>query len=204
VSERPTEPAPGDAVPPAAAPRDAIGPAEARGYALRLAEERDLACLADVELTAGRALFPTVGLVGPFLDRTKDPEELRRGREERRLWVVAVADGGSDRAVGFALAVILDGVPHLDELSVHPEHGRRGLGAALVSAVIEWADRFGDAGLTLSTFRDVPWNAPFYERLGFRVVAEPDLSPALRDLVAHEARAGLPMDRRVVMHRQAR
>jgi hypothetical protein len=55
--------------------------------------------------------------------------------------------------------------------------------------------------VTLSTFRDVPWNMPFYERAGFDVVPSNALSPALASIVDDEARRGLDMHRRVVMRR---
>jgi hypothetical protein len=42
--------------------------------------------------------------------------------------------------------------------------------------------------VTLTTFRDVPWNAPFYRRLGFEVVDE--LPSGLAAIRAHEAMAG--------------
>jgi putative acetyltransferase len=65
--------------------------------------------------------------------------------------------------------------------------------------VLAWARAGGHASVTLITFRDVPWNAFFYERLGFRPLAAEALAPALRSRLAEEARRGLPMERRVVM-----
>jgi GNAT superfamily N-acetyltransferase len=71
--------------------------------------------------------------------------------------------------VGFALVKMLaDDLPHLEEIDVHPSHGRRGLGTALVREVCEWATLRGHVMLTLTTFRAVAWNLPFYARLGSR------------------------------------
>ena len=53
--------------------------------------------------------------------------------------------------------------------------------------------------MTLTTFRDVPWNAPFYERLGFCVLDSSELTPELDAVVREEAARGLDRDRRVVM-----
>ncbi len=72
------------------------------------------------------------------------------------------------RPVGFAAADIRDGYGHLMELDVLPEHAGHRLGARLVDAVCDWAGAQGCAAVTLSTFRDVPWNAPYYARMGFR------------------------------------
>ena len=63
----------------------------------------------------------------------------------------------------------------------------------------EHAERAGLRGVTLTTFRDVPWNAPFYRRLGFEVLDPEDLTPGLAAAFADEARRGLPVELRVVM-----
>jgi GNAT superfamily N-acetyltransferase len=69
--------------------------------------------------------------------------------------------------VGFAHVVEVDGDAHLELLAVRRDHGRQGIGTALVEAAKAEARARGHRRLTLSTYRDVPWNAPFYERLGF-------------------------------------
>ncbi len=56
---------------------------------------------------------------------------------------------------------------HLEQLSVHPSHGRRGLGRALLRAGCAWAAEHGYGELTLATYRDVPWNGAFYASEGF-------------------------------------
>jgi hypothetical protein len=68
-----------------------------------------------------------------------------------------------------------------------------------VEAVRDWARAAGHARLTLTTFRGVPWNEPFYARLGFRELAESELSDALRAVVEDEAARGLDPALRVVM-----
>ena len=56
---------------------------------------------------------------------------------------------------------------HLEQLSVHPDHAGRGIGRALVRAACDWARAQGYTDLTLATYRDVPWNGPFYASEGF-------------------------------------
>jgi GNAT superfamily N-acetyltransferase len=164
-------------------------------YTIRLARENDVAGLAAVELAAA-ALFRSAGLTGAYLDETRGLEELDAARRESRLWVAA---DGDDRAVGFALATVLGEAPHLEELAVHPDHGRRGLGRRLVGAVIAWARARNAPALTLSTFRDVAWNAPFYARIGFASLPAEALDAELLRLRAREREHGLPIERRVVM-----
>jgi predicted N-acetyltransferase YhbS len=90
---------------------------------------------------------------------------------------------------------------HLDELDVLPEYGRRGIGTALVQHVCRIAQTADYPGVTLTTFHDVVWNAPFYQRLGFQVVPPADQTPGLQALVAMEKAHGLRTDLRVVMRR---
>lgn len=104
--------------------------------------------------------------------------------------------------MGFAVATIIDEAAHLEEVSVHPKHGRRGLGTRLVQAVCDWAEESGYPAVTLSTFRDIPWNAPFYARIGFRTMAEEELGPGLLAVRAHETEDGLIMQQRVFMRRR--
>jgi GNAT superfamily N-acetyltransferase len=78
--------------------------------------------------------------------------------------VVLVA---GDPPVGFCRIDAVDGKAHLEQLSVHPDHARRGLGRALLRAGCDWARARGDDDITLATYRDVPWNGPFYASEGF-------------------------------------
>jgi GNAT superfamily N-acetyltransferase len=88
---------------------------------------------------------------------------------------------------------------HLQELDVAPDWGRRGIGRRLVARVVAWASTSGCERVTLTTFTAVPWNAPFYERLGFAALDPTDWTDALRDTWEHERAMGLPMDQRIVM-----
>lgn len=168
-------------------------------YEIRPADSQDIAALPEIERAAGR-LFAGLDLVQD-LNQTVPVGELLQAQKANRLWVVTGAGG---QPVGFALATIVDGLAHLDELDVHPDHGRRGLGTALVERVCEWAKSAGFAAITLSTFRDVPWNAPFYTRLGFRILTEDELTEGLLQLREAEADEGLPIGQRVIMRRELR
>jgi len=110
-----------------------------------------------------------------------------------------VAADGDDRPVAFALFERLGGVLHLEEIDVHPDHGRQGLGARLIAAAAGEARARGERAITLTTFREVPWNAPYYARLGFRVLPREAWSDAIVERVAHETGEGLDPARRVVM-----
>jgi GNAT superfamily N-acetyltransferase len=101
--------------------------------------------------------------------------------------------------VGFALCEQLGAHAHLQELDVHPEHGRRGIGAALVGSVCDWARASGHASVILTTYREIPWNETFYRRLGFEELPPARWDAALRAQVAEEAEAGLDPAARLAM-----
>jgi GNAT superfamily N-acetyltransferase len=117
-----------------------------------------------------------------------------------QLWV-AVDEAEAGAPVAFALFEDLDGALHLEEMDVHPDHARQGLGARLIDAAAAWGRELGYRAITLTTFRHVAWNAPYYERIGFRALPAEAWGPALRERVADETRRGLSPERRVVMAR---
>ncbi len=114
------------------------------------------------------------------------------------LWV-ALASAGDP--IGFAVASVCGRRVHLDELDVLPEHGRKGVGSALVEAVENWALHNGYTEVTLTTFRDVPWNAPFYARIGFVVIPESELDEDLLRRLSEESAMGLERAGRVAMRK---
>ena len=164
---------------------------------IRPARADEVEALRSIEKASG-ALFADIGMHS-IAEATPMPAATVAGLAAAgRVWV---AVDGDDRPVGWAAVELVDGHAHLEQLSVLPSHGRRGFGAALVEHVCGWAAAEGHDAVTLTTFREVAWNAPFYERLGFRALTEDELTPALRAVRAHEAELGLDPDIRAVMRR---
>lgn len=148
---------------------------------IRPATDADLERLVVVEVEAGQ-LFHTVGMAEVAADVPR-VEDLREAAEEGRLWVT---DVGSVVA-GYVSAEVLDGNAHVAQVSVAPDHAGRGLGRAMIEHVEEWGRAAGRPATTLTTFRDVPWNGPYYRRLGYAVMAPEDVGPELARTMAHEA-----------------
>lgn len=153
------------------------------------------------------------------IDRVRDIERVSATRflETDRAWLAhdeptdaatlaaRIASGGllvaedQGAAVAFVMFRAEEGCGYVEQIDVLPSHARRGIGAALLDAVAELAAARGWPALTLSTFKDVPFNAPYYARLGFETVA--DLTPGMAQIRAeHEAR-GLDETARVFMRR---
>ncbi|WP_233515485.1 GNAT family N-acetyltransferase [Marinitenerispora sediminis] len=103
--------------------------------------------------------------------------------------------------VGFAVLGVLDGAAHLEQIAVDPAHGRRGIGGALLAAACADARRRGYRRMTLTTFRDLAWNAPWYARHGFAPVPESAWGPELREQWRVETDLGIVVAPRVVMAR---
>ncbi len=168
-----------------------------KDYHIHLARQEDLSALPGIEREAAIRFAP-YDLALPLSTILTPIESLREGLRADRLWVAA---DENDSPVGFALAGVVGENAHLDELDVHPAHGQRGLGTALVETVCNWAKASGYHAITLTTLRHIPWNAPWYQRLGFRVLEEHEMSEALCDLLHEEIQRGLPADQRVALRR---
>lgn len=91
---------------------------------------------------------------------------------------------------------------HIEQVSVRPEHARRGIGRQLIEVAREWAVAHELPALSLTTCADVPWNGPYYARLGFEVVSPNRLAGGMRAIRATEAAKGLDAWSRVVMRRR--
>jgi ribosomal protein S18 acetylase RimI-like enzyme len=164
---------------------------------IRPATADELPALQDIERAAGAA-FRALGMVAIADDEPPALDVLEHYRRAGRAWV-ACDDG--DRPVGYLVCEPVDGALHIEQVSVHPDHAHRRLGRTLLAYAAERAREEGLTALTLTTFTEVPWNAPYYERLGFRVLDEAELTPGLRKIRAHEAELGLDRWPRVCMRR---
>lgn len=149
---------------------------------IRLARPAELPYLQKIEIASGEP-FREIGMPEIADD---DPMSLE-ALAAHQVWVAVGADGVP---VGFIAVGDVDGATHIHQVSVHPSHARQGIGAALIEHVTH-------GPVTLTTFRDVPWNAPYYERLGFQAVT--DATPGLARIMREEASRGLDPATRVAM-----
>ena len=169
----------------------------AAGFLIRPPAADELARLVEIEAAAGRA-FADHGMPEIAADDPGSPEELETYRAAGRAWVAA----GGEGPIAYLVAAEVDGCLHVEQVSVDPAHAGRGIGAALIDTVAGAARGDGRPALTLTTFRDIPWNAPYYARLGFAELPEAEWGPQLRALVARE-RTHIPGDHpRVAMIRR--
>lgn len=156
-------------------------------YRIRQARPADAALLPAVESSAG-ALFATVPGY-EWIARSEGHSEtaFRNYIANGNAWVAA---DSQDQPAGFVLVSNLGTGLHIDELSVSAAHQRQGLGRQLIERIQNVAIARGCASVTLTTFRDVAWNRPYYEHLGFEV-CDVSRAPVLEAVMLKEAEYGL-------------
>jgi ribosomal protein S18 acetylase RimI-like enzyme len=148
---------------------------------IRPATERDLLRLVEVEVAAGQ-LFHAVGM-SIVAEDMPDVADLRDAVEAQRVWVTVVGE----EIAGYIAAERVDGKAHVAQVSVAPAHAGRRIGRDMIELVEEWGRTAGFPATTLTTFRDVPWNAPYYRRLGYEFLADDQVGPELARIMSHEA-----------------
>ncbi|WP_230006053.1 GNAT family N-acetyltransferase [Microbacterium sp. Bi128] len=149
---------------------------------IRPAELTDAQAVERVEIAADALL---VALLEPQEWPPAEPAEERFAAPGFLL----VAEADDAELAGFVHVTETEGICHLEQLSVAPTHARQGWGRALLEAAKREASTRGHRRMTLRTYADVPWNAPFYATAGFR---EEQPSTAFhRSLIDAEERLGL-------------
>lgn len=157
------------------------------GYRIEAADASHIPFLNDIERTAA-TLFPAGSIPDWVLTDNVPEATLVDALKDNALWV---AVDGSNVPVGYGFVQFIDGIALLAQLDVHPDHGRKGLGTALVAKLAEVAYQRGAAALYLTTFAHVQWNAPFYARLGFVALSDAEQPSLLRDILKEERSRGL-------------
>jgi N-acetylglutamate synthase-like GNAT family acetyltransferase len=161
---------------------------------IRKARLDDLPALAGIERDADQLFLqtdmPEIGDAEPT-----DPEALAALLDEGAFWVAEL----DATAVGFLAAGTRKGQYVILQISVARSGQGRGVGARLMEAALAHGRETGAPDVILTTFRDIPWNAPWYARFGFVEIPEAERSQVVRDMQAHEAAHGLDMSRRCAL-----
>ena len=169
-----------------------------RGVCIRPGRLDDLAQLQRVEVLAGAA-FAELGMRAIADDDPPGLEALSSYCNDGRLWVAAASQ---DQPVAYLIADVVDGAAHIEQVSVHPDWSGRRIGQALMVQLEHWAREQRLSAITLTTFRDVPWNAPYYQRVGFEALKDPELTPGLRRIREKESDHGLDRWPRLCMQKR--
>ena len=170
------------------------------GYSITAAELDDVAALISVDKAAS-TLFASTGLLEESALSDHVPAEVFE--QEIPLGNVFVARNIHGWAVGFALVRLRGNGLYLDQVSVHPDHGQKGIGRALVVRVLTEAEKRKLPHVSLSTFRDVAWNGPFYASMGFKEIPQEKLEPYMIEIETAQ-KPFMDVTKRCFMRRKVR
>jgi GNAT superfamily N-acetyltransferase len=163
---------------------------------IRTASNSDAAALPEIERSSGSIFEQWQGLEWVADDGVQSEDE---HRSLIKTGVALVADHRDQGIVAFLNGEFASDGLHIWQIAVHKDHHGHGIGRELIEAARLIAIENGYKSLTLTTFRDAPWNEPYYRRLGFETVSDPALHPRLAGILDKEARAGLPPGQRCAM-----
>ncbi len=164
-------------------------------WSLRLARVEDAESYSRVEDDAAQLLANEPSLAGTPIPPSRSADDYRTMIRQRHC-LTAISAG---QVVGFAAARRIGREVHLHELSVATAFQRQRIGATLLGALKIDCRNAGIRAITLHTYRDIAWNAPFYERQGFVIVDDLAAYPRLAAGQKEAVEFGLPADRRCAM-----
>lgn len=165
---------------------------------IRPARDCDAPALPEVERSSGEIFRQWPGLEW-IADDDVQSEEQHRALIAGGVAFIAELNGHS--IVAFLNGEMTADALHVWQIAVHREQQGRGIGRELIQAAQQLAIDRGASALTLTTFRKVPWNEPYYQRLGFVTLNQENLTPRLKTILDAEERAGLPMAQRCAMRK---
>jgi GNAT superfamily N-acetyltransferase len=158
----------------------------------------DAVHLPDIERSAGQLFKTLPDLAWIASDEVMSAQQHIDVMDRGFCWVASDADG---QQIAFLSAETLGDALHIWEISVHADAQGRGVGRALIEHAARYALSAGLKALTLTTFRAVAWNEPYYHRLGFETLSKKRLGGNLTAILNDERGRGLPVDRRCAMRR---
>lgn len=166
---------------------------------LRHASATDFDLLCEIDADAAE-LFVAAGLDFESQHAHEfERVEQQRWRDSLAAGTCWIAMDPSDQPAGFAALSLLDTEPYLQQLSVRRQSMRRGLGTMLIAATARAALDAGHSRLWLTTYAQLPWNRPFYERSGFVSVPPHACLRELRAVLDFERRCLPAADLRIAM-----
>lgn len=158
---------------------------------------KDASFLPLIEISSGASFRDIASLAWLADDKVVSEDEHRVFILQGRSWVAEHSQKG---AVGFIVVTRNETEIHICQLAVAYEYQRRGIGKQLMETVSVWARKEkGVKAITLTTFENVPWNAPFYRGLGYQTVPQAELSPHLKRCLQQEKMFETPDYKRCAM-----
>lgn len=157
------------------------------GYAIQSAKKDDIPLLYAIEEVAG-TIFPLGAIPENVLAERVPRDVFMEAMQKGRLFVIV---DSAQLPAGFAFWQEIAGCALLALIEVDPQQGRQGLGTALVSQIIRQVAQAGFQHLYLTTFSNFPWNAPFYQKVGFVILNDGEQPEFIKEILLDEQGRGL-------------
>ncbi len=154
---------------------------------IRLAVPEDAPLLPAIETSAAQA-FRRIDELSWLAE--SPPMSVERHRQLIALSTSWVALDAQSRLQGFLSAERHGSDLHIYELSVMQSMQGQGVGRRLLEAAQDYARSNSLRFVTLTTFINVPWNAPFYARAGFQAKSNTELDQRLAAILSEEYKHG--------------
>lgn len=168
-------------------------------FIIRKTQLSDIDYLGDVERSASAAFKSIPDLAWIAETDVISAEEHSQFVDAESSWV-AIESKSHDLS-GFILTEIIDRDMYIAEVSVSAVHQKKGLGTQLLKRAFTEATALGIEAAILTTFIDVPWNAPYYKRLGFAILSDDDMPAYLAQKLGEEEASGLHVQKRCAMRK---
>ncbi|CAJ49207.1 GNAT family N-acetyltransferase [Bordetella avium] len=163
---------------------------------VRLALAHEAPLLPAIEISAAQA-FRAIDTLSWLAD--SPPMSIEQHRRRIACSTCWLALDAAHRPVGFLSAERHKNDLHIHELSVMQAMQGQGMGRRLIEAAQHYARAHRLRCVTLTTFIDLPWNAPFYARLGFQIETDDGLDPRLAAILSEESKHGFTPGSRCAM-----
>ena len=162
---------------------------------IRLSVKNDLNQLAAVELSAAKKFIEYLGDNAEQGQETLGAEILIKSHDTHNLWIAEA----KNKVIGFLCALPIPNGLHIEEISVCSNHQGGGIGKDLIHTIIKEAITRGHAFISLTTDKEIPWNRPFYERLGFVICEETKCTGTLNDFLMKDKSHSKTPENRIAM-----
>ena len=153
---------------------------------IRLGRASDLPFLATIEASGAE----TFTVYGRELADGSPPAPDDQWADALRDGLLWIADDAEEGPIGFLSGEHVQTGLYVAEVDVLMARQKQGHGRRLMQAAIDWAKAAGVGAVTLTTFRDIPFNGPFYASLGFVELSEAEMPAHLAETLAKERAAG--------------
>ena len=164
---------------------------------IRYGKLDELEQLRDIERRAG-IVFAEHDMPDIAADEPPSVDVLKQYCTREHLWVAA---DNHNQPVAYLVASVVDDCAHIDQVSVDTGQAGKRIGSALIDTLEIWAQAHNLVAITLTTFADIPWNAPYYRKLGFQDIDESQMTNGLKQIRDEEKQMGLDRWPRICMRR---